>query len=388
MKKTIQILCFVAIIGSLLFYGLVPSLVDHSLNHPTVTEWPEPSENAADLHQTLFVSDLHADSLLWGRHIDRAYNRGLVDLPRLQAGNMALQGFSVVTQVPQGINYESNGSDSDSIFWLGLAQAWPPAALGDLTRRALLQAERLHKASLASEGKLRVILSQADLRQLLADREQDPELVGGWLTLEGSHALEGDLDNLRKLEEAGFRMLAPTHFFDNAIGGSAHGLEKGGLTDLGREWVKEMDKRSLIIDLAHASPATFDEVLALTGRSVMVSHTGVAGTCPGTRNLTDAQLDALGENGGLVGIGFWEVAVCGQETTDIARAMDYVRKRIGVDHVALGSDFDGAVVTPVDAANMVQLTQALQESGWPEEDIRAAMGGNVRDFLLKNLPPG
>lgn len=388
MQKAIQAVVFIVLIGVLLFIGLVPAIVDNALNHTLGKPLPEPEESITQLHQTLFVADLHADSLLWGRNLAEGYHRGLVDLPKLQAGNVALQGFSVVTQSPRGLNYESNPSDSDTIFWLGLAQAWPPAALKNLSDRALLQAERLHQAAEDSQGQLRVIRNQQDLQDFLLARQEDPALIAGWLSLEGSHALEGDLANLERLEDAGFRMLSPTHFFDNAIGGSAHGEQQGGLTDLGREWVREMNERSLIIDLAHASPATFDEVMALSERPVMVSHTGVRGTCDNNRNLSDEQLDALKANGGLVGIGFWDAAVCETSVDAIVQAILYTRERIGVEHVALGSDFDGAVITPFDASQMSQLTAALLAQGLPEKEIAAIMGGNVRDFLLANLPSG
>lgn len=203
---------FSLIIGGLLFFGVVPPLIDNHYNHLTGVDLPEVSEARQLQHQKVFVADLHADSLLWGRDLTRAYSRGMVDVPRLLQGNVALQAFSVVTQTPRGLNYEHNGNDTDSIFWLGLTQAWPPRALGSLMERALYQADRLQETALASKGKLRIITRQTELRSYLDDREHDPQLTAGWLTLEGAHALEGQLENLERLKEAGFRMMAPTHF--------------------------------------------------------------------------------------------------------------------------------------------------------------------------------
>ena len=92
-------------------------------------------------------------------------------------------------------------------------------------------------------------------------------------------------------------MMAPTHFFDTEIGGSAHGVSRSGLTPLGREWVARMEAKKMVIDLAHASPATLDDVLKIATRPVVVSHTGVRGTCDNERNLSDAQLRGIYASG-------------------------------------------------------------------------------------------
>lgn len=142
----------------------------------------------------------------------------------------------------------------------------------------------------------------------------------------------------------------------------------------------------MIVDLAHASPATIDDVLTMAKRPVMVSHTGVRGTCANGRNLSDSQLKRIAAQGGLVGIGFWNTAVCGKDVASIARAIKYTVKLIGAEHVAYGSDFDGAVTTAIDATGLPRLTQALLDAGLSEAQIRRVAGENVRDFLLKNLP--
>lgn len=142
----------------------------------------------------------------------------------------------------------------------------------------------------------------------------------------------------------------------------------------------------MIIDLAHASSQTIDEVLALHTRPLMVSHTGVKGTCDNNRNLSDAHLQAIAATGGLIGIGFWETAVCGRDVAAIVRAIQYAVAKVGYRSVALGSDWDGAVLTPIDASQTDQLTAALLEAGMSIDEVSAIMGGNVRDFLLLNLP--
>jgi microsomal dipeptidase-like Zn-dependent dipeptidase len=181
-------------------------------------------------------------------------------------------------------------------------------------------------------------------------------------------------------------MMSPSHFFDNDIGGSAAGVQKIGLTEKGREWVRQMEARHMIVDLAHASPKTIDEVLAVATRPVVVSHTGVKGTCDNNRNLSDEQIRAVAAKGGLIGIGYWETATCGTDARAVVRAVRYVSDRVGVEHVALGSDFDGAVTEPFDTTGLVEITDAMLEAGYSEQEIRLIMGENVMGFLEVNLP--
>ncbi|MGY8639363.1 membrane dipeptidase, partial [Bradyrhizobium sp. 14AA] len=117
-----------------------------------------------------------------------------------------------------------------------------------------------------------------------------------------------------------------------------------------------------------------------------ISHTGVKGTCDNNRNLSDDQLKALAAKGGLIGIGYWETAVCGKDAAAVARAIQHAAGVAGIDHVALGSDFDGAVAMPFATTGLVQITDALQSAGFSYADTGKAMGGNEIRFLLENLP--
>jgi microsomal dipeptidase-like Zn-dependent dipeptidase len=334
----------------------------------------------------LFIADLHADSLLWDRDLLERGSRGHVDLPRLRDGNVALQAFTIVSKVPRGLNIESNDDSSDQILLLALAQRWPSATWNSLTDRALYQARKLHDAAARSGGSFLVIRTAAELDSFLARRQQEPQLVAGLLGIEGAHALDGDLRNLDRLFDAGFRMMAPTHFFDNDIAGSAHGARKGGLTEKGKEMIRRMEARGMLVDLAHASPQTIDDVLALAARPVVVSHTGVKGTCDNRRNLSDDQLRAIARTGGVAGIGYWETAVCGTDARAIAHAMRHAANVAGVGHVALGSDFDGAVTTPFDTAGLAHITAALLAEGFSAAEIRLLMGENTLRVLRQCLP--
>jgi microsomal dipeptidase-like Zn-dependent dipeptidase len=301
-------------------------------------------------------------------------------------GHVAVQAFTVVTKTPRGMNIEANAGDSDNITLLSVLEMWPPRTWGSLAERALFQADKLHRFAARSDGRLAIIRSRQDLEGFFSRRDPDEETVAGFLGLEGTHALEGDLANVGRLFRAGFRMFGLTHFFDNEVGGSAHGVDKGGLTAFGVQLLERMDELGILVDLAHASPALIDDVLARATRPVVVSHTGVKGTCDNRRNLDDGRLAAIAATGGVVGIGLWETAVCGATPTDWARAVRHAVDVAGVDHVGLGSDWDGAVAALVDASQTVHLTQALLDQGFSEEEVRKIMGGNVIRVLLETLP--
>jgi microsomal dipeptidase-like Zn-dependent dipeptidase len=385
LKQVLLVLAGLLVIGVVGFFVFAPGIVERSMN--PVVGTPQPVTPAARaLHQRLWVVDLHADSLLWGRDLLERGTRGQVDLPRLVEGNVALEVMDVVTKSPRGLNYERNDDSTDNILPLAIAQRWPIRTWWSLKARALYQAERWRRFAEASGGRLRLVRSRAELADFVAARRADPKVVGTVLGLEGAQALEGNVANLDALYDAGYRVISPSHFFDTELAGSAAGVKRGGLTDVGRAWLKRMEDRRMIVDLAHASSAAIDDVLALATRPVIISHTGVRGTCDNNRNLTDAQLERIAKIGGLIGIGFWDVAVCGADAAAIARAIVYVGRKVGFEHVALGSDYDGAVDVPFDVAHLSELTGALVAAGLDEAQIARVMGGNALAFFEAQLP--
>ena len=305
-------------------------------------------------------------------------------------GNVAIEAFTVVTKSPRGLNVERNDDKSDLITALAIAQRWPPRTWTSLRERALYQARKLQDTSARSDGRLTLLRTREDVTSYLERRRTQPGITAGLLGLEGAHALEGDLASVDTLFDAGFRMIAPTHFFDTEWAGSAHGVMKGGLTDRGRELVRRLEQRRILLDLAHASPRTIADAVAMAQRPVVVSHTGVKGTCDNIRNLSDDELRGVARTGGLIGIGFWGPkgagAVCGDDAAAVARAIRYAVQIAGIDHVALGSDWDGTVSAPFDAAGLVQLTDALLEAGFSDEDVAKVMGGNAVRLLSAQLP--
>ncbi|WAC43788.1 dipeptidase [Pseudomonas sp. SL4(2022)] len=385
MRKMLITLLIILLIAAGSVFAL-PSLLDRKMNS---VESPAPypaSESANQLHQQLFIADLHDDVLLWERDVLKRYDFGHSDLPRMLEGRVGLQVFSTVTKTPRGINYERNSGDTDNITMLAMAQRWPKETWSSLLQRALYQAHKLNDASINSNGRLVLIKTQSDLTSFVSAWQKDPQRVAAVLATEGLQPIEGKLENVDALYEAGFRITGLTHFFDNEIGGSAHGLEKGGLTPLGRRVIKRLEEKAMLIDLAHASRPLIDDVLAISTRPVLVSHTGVEGTCKGPRNLSDKHLRAIAATGGVIGIGYWDAAVCATSVEAIVNAIRYTASLIGVEHVALGSDFNGTIHAPFDVTGLPQLTEGLLKAGFSRADITAIMGGNVQRLLLSNLP--
>ena len=387
MRKIVIGLAAVLAIALAAFFTLAPGIVESGMNKVVATPLPAISPRARALHARLAVADLHGDTLLWSRDLLERSDRGQVDLPRLRAGNVALQVFSSVTKTPKGQNYDANSADSDNITLLAFAQLQPIRTWNSLLERSLWHAEKLNRAASKSGGGLVVIRSAGDLDRLLADRARNTRRVGGVLSIEGLQNLEGDLANLDRLHAAGFRMAGFAHFFDNEVAGSMHGEAKRGLTPLGRQVLAQMESLGMIVDIAHASHAAVAEILARATRPVVSSHGGVQATCQVNRNLTDAEIRGVARTGGVIGIGYWEGAICSTSPQAVAAAIAHVRDLVGIDHVGLGSDFDGAVTTGFDTSQLAVVTQALIDRGFSDAEVAKVMGGNVLRVLRAGMVP-
>ena len=383
MKKAIKIILLVIVLLALVFFLFVPQYIDRTKNKSTLKG---PFEKVSWYDSIPFIADLHCDALLWNRNLVKEHTYGHVDLPRMQKGNMAFQVFTIVSKVPSGINIEQNDDRSDQIGLLSFAQLQPTANWFSVKKRALYQADALHDLAERSEGKFRVIQSKADLKTFLFDRAVDRTLSSGMLGLEGAHCLENDLSNLDEFYKAGIRYIGLVHFFDNEWAGSAHGMKKGGLTPKGIQLLRRMEEMGIAVDLAHSSQNTIEDVFKHFKGAILVSHTGVRGVCDNQRNLSDEQLIKIGDRNGLVGVGLWETAVCGTDAASTAKTIKYVADKIGVEKVALGSDWDGAFEMHFDVTGTPLIVTELMKLGFSRDDIEKIMGGNIRDFFLRNLP--
>lgn len=391
---------------------------------------PAQPERLPSPHQRFFVADLHADTLLWERDLLRRGRWGHTDAPRLHEGGVDLQVFTVVTKTPLVRQAHGAGAadcvPSDGVNTTGLLsvlQLRPLRTWTDLRERALYQARRLEDAARRSrleEGGVEVILVRTadDLARVVtaagaAKAGRGPAVLGAVLGLEGANWIGGPEASdasiraeVRTLFAAGFRTFALTHRFNNALAGASEGCgEAASLTWQGAVALEEAEVLGMVVDLAHLSPTALQQALGRLRHPPLISHTGVRAHCPPpgcteARNLRDEDLVGVARLGGLIGIGFWPEAVGaggrGAVVSAFARAADVLRAHgFGEPwrHLAYGSDFDGAVSVPFDAAGLPSLTLALSEGQRdalpvPRAALARVVGDNACRLLATRLPGG
>lgn len=370
------------LLGLTYVFAVVVPQTDAKMNYVVPHEPYTVSEAATSLHKTLTIADLHADALLWRRNPEKRHKRGHVDLPRLRDGGVDIQIFSAVTKSPRGLNFDGNSADApDDITTLAQVQLWPLRTWNSIYERAAFQAQRLQEVEKNGANNLVIARTQSDMTQ------PDGTLIGV-LATEGSHPLEGDIENIQRLYDEGYRMMGLQHFFDNALGGSLHGRKKGGLTPFGKEAVLKMHAMDIIVDVAHSSEQSVRDTLAISPEPVIISHGGLASFCPRTknRNMPDDVLLEIARRGGIIGIGYFEGAICDISPKGIAHTIEAGVKLLGEDAVALGSDFDGTVTTSLDTSELAAITHELLALGMSETTIQKVMGENVERFLKTHLP--
>lgn len=390
LMKIVKIIALVAslllLVGLAVLHTIVPGELEGSMNLVKEHAAYEIRPEVQALHDQLFIADLHTDSLLWKRDLLKESELGHIDLPRLQRGNVALQVFSATTKSPSGQNYDENTGDSDNITLLAMAQLWPVGTWQSLYERANYQLSKLVNFAEGSGGELIVVRSKEDMAALVSRRLDGEKVVAGLFLIEGAHPLEGEIENLDKLFDQGLRFVGLTHFFDNRLGGSLHGVSQEGLTEFGRSVIERTNELGAIVDVAHASPQMISDVLKLSSSPVILSHGGVKGACDTVRNLDDALMKDIAEKGGLIGIGYWDAAACDITPLGVVKSIRYAIDLLGIDHVALGSDYDGSTEVLFDTSELAILTQTMIDNDFTESEIRQVMGENVMFFLLDNLP--
>ena len=363
-------------------FGILVPQQDAKMN-PVISHAPYPvSDKAKALHADLLIADLHTDSLLWRRNPEKRWDRGHVDLPRLREGGVDIQVFSAVTKSPRGLNFDGNDAEApDDITLLAKAQLWPPRTWSSIYERAVFQAQRLQKIEKRHKNKLVIARTKSDLNQ------PDGTLIALLLT-EGAHPLEGNIENIKKLYDEGYRAMGLQHFFDNELGGSMHGRSQAGLTKFGRQAVLEMERLNIMIDVAHSSKQTVRDVLATVKTPLFISHGGTISGCPRTanRNLPDDILKEIANRGGILGVGYFNGAICDISPKGIAKEIIHAVNLLGENAVALGSDYDGTVTTSLDTSELAAITHELLVQGMSEPRIRKVMGENARRFFNENLP--
>ena len=306
-----------------------------------------------------------------------------VTVPRAREGGFAAGMFAVLPPAPEWeVTRTAGGYEipySPSVLWEESART--VGALG----------ARLFRLLSACDGAVRLIRDVADLDACLAG-----EALGVVLHMEGAEAIDTDLDALDVWYAAGLRSLGPVWSRANAF---AHGVpfvypstpDVGpGLTEAGVALVRRCAELGIAIDLSHLNAAGFWDVARALDGPLIASHSGVHKLCPSTRNLTDDQLDAIASADGLVGINFDVGALRADggddDDTPLSRIADharYVAERCGVDHVGLGSDFDGATMPRdvPDAAAYQRVLEALEAAGFTADEVDRIAWKNWRRVL-------
>jgi len=319
------------------------------------------------LHEDSIVIDLHTDSLIQARAVGyrleaRHHNPILerlgfyhADLPRLREGGVTGQFFGLVTS------------------------PYPERGCAEACHRQIAHLRRI-----ADEHQLLWARTSDDVR-----RAKRLGTLAVFTGIEGGHNLEGRLENLAAFARAGVRYLGLTHFTANAIAAPSGGKGASAtapLTDFGRSVIAEMNRGGMIVDLAHVGRAAFLDSCRASSRPVLVSHTGIAAAYPLWRNVDDDQLRAVASSDGVVGIIFaWRYLGARRRGIEmLAPHLEHVRALIGARHLAIGSDFDGAIEPVRGLENVSRLpavTELLQRLKWREGEIRGVLGENMLRVL-------
>ncbi len=362
------------------------------------------SARAKQLHDRAIVIDSHDDTtqrLLFDKtfNISVRQKNGNIDIPRMREGGLDALFFSI---------------------WVPSDITGAPAVT-----RAMALIDAVHKAVKAHPNDLMLATTAAEVRRAAAEHK-----IAALMGVEGGHMINDDLGQLRKYAALGVRYLTLTHFKNNTWADSSTDTPAhNGLTPLGKDVVRELNRLGMMVDVSHVADKTFYDALAVTMAPVLASHSSCRAIANHPRNMTDDMLRALAKNGGVVMINYHaaflseEFRVASEKKSgNIVAAMDAMSKKCGgneacttmegeridheammsgalpkvtwekivehidhavkvagADHVGLGSDFDGATM-PLgmeDASKLPKITDALLEKGYSEQDIEKILGGNI-----------
>ncbi|AYD04290.1 dipeptidase [Neorhizobium sp. NCHU2750] len=290
---------------------------------------------------------------------------GHIDLPRARAGGLA-GGLCAVYVPSPSMTKDANGD---------FPRPEQPSALNE----TLAMARLLFDIEAQSDGAVTVCRSAGDIR-----RSIETGSFAAVFHIEGAEAIAGDLDALHVLHQAGLRTLGPVWSRPNIF---AYGVPfrypsspdiGPGLSDTGKDLIRACNELKIMIDLSHMNEAGFWDIARLSKAPLVASHSNVHALCQHSRNLTDRQLDAIRDTGGLAGINFGVLFLRDDGVKDpntsldlLVRHVAYIAERIGIDHVALGSDFDGTTIPAElkDASGLPRLVDALRRHGFNDAEL-------------------
>jgi membrane dipeptidase len=314
----------------------------------------EQEKRASRIHDTSFVFDAHCDTILsilkGERSLGERSDLGHIDLPRLKEGGINAQTFAVFV-CPEWYN---------------------DAAHSVMKAIAVLKRELQKNSNVVGLAR-----TGSDIRKIY-----DEGKTVALLSIEGGEALQADIDMLDIYKELGVTSITLTWNNRNAIADGALDLRSGGgISDFGVEVIKQMEQLGILIDLSHISPNGFWDVMEIATKPVIVSHSLPRKFMDIPRNLDDKQIKAIAQKDGVIGASFY-VSSYGEsagDIEDILDAIDHFVNIAGVEHVGLGSDFDGISenVEGIESCEkMINITRGMVYRGYSDEEIQKILGGN------------
>lgn len=360
-----------------------PSVTSTSAQVPTATPTPDLS---AAIHKNALIIDTHNDTVLkiidkdtWLPKINIAGKTSfMVDLPKLQAGGVDIATFASYTP---GFALSGGGQDFNQ---------------ANSRLLALINAVRW---TIAQNSKTTfAVLSASDL-----DTAAESSKTGILASIEGAYSFsaENAVELLRQYNDLGIRMLAPVWSNSNALGEGVNEkykdgtLSSGGLTLTGQAVIAEMNRLGMLVDVSHMNEETFWDTLEMSDIPVIASHSSVYSLCRNVRNLKDSQIDAIAADGGVIQVNFYTHFLSSDpdsvDVDTLVDHIDYIVRRVGIDHVGLGSDFDGAEMPDglKDASMLPNVTRELVSRGYSETDVGKILGGNTARLMRQvwNMAP-
>jgi membrane dipeptidase len=327
-----------------------------------------PASRAQELLQSSIVIDLHIDSFIWNRffrydiaakhdpHFLNGWFMHQVDLPRLHSAGVNGAMWSITT------NPFRTGASRARTFEKNISRM-----------EAIIQ---------TNSDKMQLVSNSRDLHTIL-----DHKKHAAWIVIQGGNALDHDLELIDRHQEKLTRVTL-MHLTHSKLGTSSAPcprFQKRGLTKLGHEFVKRLNQNRIFVDLAHADRETFMDAVVVHDKSqpLIVTHTGLSGVYPHWRNIDDEQMKNIADTGGVIGVmyqaSFLGKGAEGKKTEAVVRHLEHIRKVVGEDFTALGSDWDGMVIPPLGLRScdeLANLVDVLLQRKWTTTEIEKALGLN------------
>lgn len=309
----------------------------------------------------MFV-DFHCDTLYLmekdGRDITKKNDKGHIDLIRLEEGMVHLQVFATFVE--------------------------PEFMRKDAAAKTLKMIDKLYQA-IEKSDRIKLILSGDDI-----DEAKNKNKLGALLSIEGGEAIEGDLSLLRMFYRLGVRAMTLTWSLRNDLGDGILGSDNYGITAFGKDVIKEMNRLGMIVDVSHINERGFWDVIDICEKPLIASHSDCKALCNHPRNLSDEQIKAIADKGGVIGINFCPNFLRDDGNASVEDVLDHIEhivNLVGVEHVGFGSDFDGIEKTPFgldDASCFPKILDGLKKKGFKDDEIDLISHGNF-ERLIKEI---